>query len=123
MSNKPIKVTPDKQKNLSDITVLCADNKYTKDYIKHQGTSSILITRDMFNRYRQVQHNGCWNMIMDWTEAANDAELAPPAYWSIINNYEILAEHYGDFASQESDDYHEEMIEEFKSEEEREGSK
>jgi hypothetical protein len=107
MSNKEIKVTPDKE--VKDITVLCADNSYTKDYIKQQGTSSILITKGMFNRYRQVQYNGDWNMMMDWEEAANDAELAPPAYWSIINNYSQLADHYGDFASQPSDDYDEDL--------------
>lgn len=106
MKEQEIKVTPGDDK---DLTVLCADNKHTKAYIKQEGTSSILITREMFNNYRQVQYDGAWNMIMDWEEAANDAQLAPPAYWSIINNYEKLAEHYGEFASQESDDYDEDL--------------
>ena len=94
MSDKQIKVTPG---NDGDITVPCADNKHTQEYIKQKGKSTILITKDMFNRYREVQYNGAWNMMMDWKEAANDAELAPPAYWSIINNYELLAEHYGEY--------------------------
>ena len=104
MSDKEIKVTPDKE--IKDITVLCADNKYTKDYIKQQGTSSILITKEMFNNYRAIHNAGCWNMMMDWEEAADDAELTPPAYWSIINNYGQLADHYGEF---ESDDYDEDL--------------
>ena len=95
MSNKKIKVTPDKQKNLSDITVLCADNKYTQEYIKQQGTSSILITREMFNRYREVQFDGAWNMMMDWEEAANDAELSPVSYWTILENYKELLGKFG----------------------------
>ena len=76
------------------IVVLCADNKYTKQYIKQAGSSSILITRDMFKRYKKVQMDGAWNMMMDWAEAANDAELAPHSYWSIINNYTEIQEHF-----------------------------
>lgn len=50
----------------------------------------------MFNRYREVQYDGAWNMMMDWPEAAADAELSPVSYWTILNNYSDLARHYGE---------------------------
>ena len=67
-----------------------------KTYIKQKGKSNILITKAMFNRYREVQYDGAWNMMMDWPEAAADAELSPVSYWTILNNYSDLARHYGE---------------------------
>ena len=90
IKNNDIKVTK------NGLVIQCADNKYTKTYIKQKGKSNILITKAMFNRYREVQYDGAWNMMMDWPEAAADAELSPVSYWTILNNYSDLARHYGE---------------------------
>lgn len=79
------------------LVLQCADNKYTRTYIKQKGKSNILITKEMFNRYRAVQFDGAWNMLMDWEEAANDAEMAPVSYWTILNNYSELVKHFGKY--------------------------
>ena len=75
----------------------CADNKYTQTYIKQKGKSNILITKAMFDRYRGVAYDGAWNMLMDWEEAANDAEMAPVSYFTILNNYDELVKHFGKY--------------------------
>ena len=89
IKNKDIQITK------NGLVIKCADNKFTKTYIKQKGESNILVTKAMFNRYREVQYDGAWNMMMDWEEAANDAELSPVSYWTILNNYSDLARHYG----------------------------
>ncbi len=84
----------------SGLVMKCADNKFTKGYIKQKGESNILITKAMFNRYRDVQMRGDWNMMMDWAEAADDANLAPQSYWTIINNYSEIAKEFGPYINE-----------------------
>lgn len=52
-------------------------------------------TKEQFERYKEVQHSGIYNMLTQWVLAAHDARLDEETYWKIITNYKELSEQYG----------------------------
>lgn len=55
-----------------------------------------MITKEHFLRYVKVQKSGKYNMITEWVDACNKANLTKEQYFEIIKNYSDLKEKYID---------------------------
>ncbi len=74
-----------------------AKNKWTEQETKAEGENTILITKETFDKYREVQYGGAYNMMFEWAEACDAAGMTTRSYWSIIKNYGELEKHYGEY--------------------------
>jgi len=52
------------------------------------------VEESIYQRYEYVRSKGCFNMIMDATQAMKAAHLTEDEYWFVINNYNELRTRY-----------------------------
>lgn len=52
------------------------------------------ITKAQYDAYNRVRDGGCFNMVMEATQARMSAGLDEDSYWTIISHYRELMEKF-----------------------------